>query len=190
MAQFNKDIHLSLLTQTIGTDTALAGCECLVCGEVPYEPTICRNCEFVFCMLCLKTWVKKTPTCPQCRQGIEIDKLTVSKLAQRTINDLPAACTNEGCTIRDKYENIVSHLSVCGHGVVKCPNDKCVQSMKRSEVEAHRVECVFEKETCNCGELVARNVKEVNTGKHKLIVSNIYRTVERSLPLVHNATVQ
>jgi hypothetical protein len=157
----NRELHLSIL-KTVNVSAAPSGCECIVCGEVPFEPTICRNCEFVFCTLCLKTWLVRNPTCPQCRQSIEVDKLSQSKLAQRTINDLVATCTNEGCDLQAKYEVMCSHVSVCGHGVIKCPNDNCTYYSKRTCMDEHRKDCPYEKEPCSCGDLVARNGKEVN----------------------------
>ncbi|RPA83697.1 hypothetical protein BJ508DRAFT_413358 [Ascobolus immersus RN42] len=42
--------------------------ECPICGSIVHEPVSLLPCIHSFCGACISPWIRKTPTCPSCRE--------------------------------------------------------------------------------------------------------------------------
>ena len=55
---------------------------CMICGEVMNQPVILKNCQHLFCSLCILSNVKdkleNDSSCPLCKTNITIDSLSYS----------------------------------------------------------------------------------------------------------------
>ena len=53
------------------------------------------------------------------------------------------------CQERDQHQVIMgSHMHVCPHLKVNCPNDNCPEKVKRMDLPKHKLSCIWEKVPC------------------------------------------
>ena len=41
---------------------------CKICLSLSINPEYCKNCEKIFFNICIKNWLQKSSSCPNCRQ--------------------------------------------------------------------------------------------------------------------------
>ncbi len=130
---------------------------CSICTKVLRNPHLTGCCGHEFCQACLEKWHKtsKKRTCPHCR-ATNFDHM-LNKRTEREISQLKVRCNNrkQGCKWEGELLAIENHLKVCGFLQLHC--EKCLQVLKRMELEKHRSEecrCRTSKCTC-CGKEAA-----------------------------------
>ena len=88
---------------------------CCVCQGV-LENAVVSPCEHVFCSMCVKEWLKKSATCPNCRQQMnERDLKQVLPLLRNLISKLRIVCKykEKGCEEVTTIDGLQQHLVQC-----------------------------------------------------------------------------
>ena len=88
---------------------------CCVCQGV-LENAVVSPCEHVFCSVCANEWLKKSATCPNCRQQMnERDLKQVLPLVRNLISKLDIFCEHKekGCKEVTTVARLQHHLEQC-----------------------------------------------------------------------------
>ena len=77
---------------------------CPICTDVLIEPTMCMNCQNVYCKKCINDWIKKSNKCPnRCENSNYQKSLAITEL----LSKLKFKCIYCGNSI--DYNNIKNH---------------------------------------------------------------------------------
>ena len=152
-------------------DTIAPKYHCNICMKVLQDPRLTECCGQHYCDSCLKKWLKRNKTCPQCRkkdfQNI-LDKAMI-----REIKEFKVRCTNKmkGCKWVDELGTLKHHLESdngCDYVMVTCSNiatlptlwcgfstflGSCGEVMERRHLIHHQKnECLYRQHRCQyCG---------------------------------------
>ena len=152
-------------------DTIAIKYHCNICMKVLRDPRLTECCGQHYCDSCLKKWLVRNKTCPQCRkkdfQNI-LDKAMI-----REIKEFKVRCTNKtkGCKWVGELGSLEYHLESdngCGYVMVTCSNHAsiyarlilfflapsiCGEGMERRHLTHHQKnECLYRQYTCqHCG---------------------------------------
>jgi len=105
--------------------------ECPVCFAIPKEAPVpvCPN-GHVVCVKCVR---KK---CPTCRVKMEHGRST---LAVTVIDNIEHQCSH--CDLTFSSSDLPTHMSRCGHRIVKCPGLECSARLPLSSLHDHVINC-------------------------------------------------
>ena len=82
---------------------------CSICSEIFIEPTMCMNCQNVYCKKCIESWLQKSSTCPNRCQSTKFDK---SLSTIEMLSKLKFIC--------DKCDSIISYDDMKNHSLSNC----------------------------------------------------------------------
>jgi len=107
--------------------------ECPVCFSIPKGAPVpvCPN-GHVVCEGCLRE------KCPTCR--VKMANGT-SILAVTVIENIEHQCDHEGCDLTFSSSDLHTHMSRCGHRIVKCPDLLCSAWLPLSSLHDHVINC-------------------------------------------------
>jgi len=122
--------------------------KCPVCLSALCDP-VQTKCGHRLCASCFKTirsgnWYFRCPVDNTWSNSVFEDNAV-----KREILSLRVDCTNvvNKCTWNGELRDLQSHLKICMHEKVECPN-KCNQSITRIDIDKHLRECPFRLEKC------------------------------------------
>eukprot|EP00026_Physarum_polycephalum_P002017 Phypoly_transcript_02021.p1 GENE.Phypoly_transcript_02021~~Phypoly_transcript_02021.p1 ORF type:complete len:983 (+),score=101.44 Phypoly_transcript_02021:356-2950(+) len=100
--------------------------ECPICGEIYDNVMETPCCHACYCRRCIRDWIAKSNTCPECRANIQENQLKPNVPVQRFVDNMPAECPNavSGCTDRITRGIANEHLTKCGYALVECDGYK------------------------------------------------------------------
>jgi hypothetical protein len=61
------DLANLVSSATDSSDNTPDDFKCNICLRLVFEPQECRNCNQIYCLICIKTWHKKDQSCPLCK---------------------------------------------------------------------------------------------------------------------------
>ena len=107
--------------------------ECPVCFSIPKGAPVpvCPN-GHVVCEGCLRE------KCPTCRVKMAHG---TSTLAVTVIENIEHQCDHEGCDLTFSSSDLHTHMSRCGHRIVKCPDLLCSAWLPLSTLHDHVINC-------------------------------------------------
>ena len=114
-------------------DSELICCICTVVLEDPVE----SPCRHVFCTSCVKPWIIKNSTCPQCRRKIDEKELkSVVPVLNNIINKQKICCEykENGCEEVVTTEALQRHLEECSFEPLKAKKKLLVNTRPKSNV--------------------------------------------------------
>ena len=133
--------------------------------KVLRDARLTECCGQHYCDSCLKKWLVRNKTCPQCRK--KDFQSILNKAMIREINEFKVHCTNKtkGCKWVGQLGGLKYHLESdngCGYVVVTCSNHAsiyaiflgiCGTTMERRHLTHHQKnECLYRQYTCkHCG---------------------------------------
>ena len=82
---------------------------CSICSDIFIEPTMCMNCQNVYCKECIEGWLQKSTTCPNRCQNTNFDK---SKSTIEMLSKLNFIC--------DKCDRVISYDEMKNHSLSNC----------------------------------------------------------------------
>ena len=88
---------------------------CCICTGVLEDP-VESPCRHVFCSACVKLWINKKSTCPQCRGNIsENDLKPVLPILKNIVDKQKICCEykENGCEDIVTIEDLQRHLEKC-----------------------------------------------------------------------------
>ena len=126
---------------------------CLVCLNVVWQAKSCQGCERMFCGGCITNWLKKNPSCPNCKAE-KFVPLNPSLAARRELEKMRFKCSV--CKQEYFYNKAGEHQSVCNAPKQACLMKCSPQLLFRgwSQMEEHLLNsCPSLKQICcTCGE--------------------------------------
>ncbi|EGC32564.1 hypothetical protein DICPUDRAFT_38203 [Dictyostelium purpureum] len=146
---------------------------CSICNNLMYKNFQCTN-GHIYCVSCTETIKGKNGGCPECR--VDFNTTSINRYLERQINKLKIFCPNKfynttdyiadekyGCKHECTIEELESHLKVCEHSFVKCPNNIDCVKIRKTLLDQHLKECDLIKVEC---ELCKENLLKVNLQRH------------------------
>ena len=104
-----KSISLDRFVTVDGAQTFF----CSLCQGVPSTDPV-QSCNHIYCGSCLKSWISNVPTCPVCRDIIDI--FDVGQLDGHLLdiyNCLNVKCCNQNCKVTYKMSQLQAHERSC-----------------------------------------------------------------------------
>jgi len=89
---------------------------CQICHGILDDPKQRSDCEHVFCMPCIQSWLQSSETCAVCRLPLKSDELAQpSRFLLNRVNSIPISCeyAEHGCNTYTALENLDKHVSAC-----------------------------------------------------------------------------
>eukprot|EP01022_Parablepharisma_sp_SALTPOND_P017321 TRINITY_DN2740_c0_g1_i1.p1 TRINITY_DN2740_c0_g1~~TRINITY_DN2740_c0_g1_i1.p1 ORF type:complete len:282 (-),score=24.07 TRINITY_DN2740_c0_g1_i1:1175-1936(-) len=98
--------------------------QCLICQFVPAPDMACGHprCGAIFCTSCLCTWVKKSPTCPKCREKLSVQLNKDTNLSMYFLQQkLELKCPyRKDCAWVGELSGLEAHRKECGNTIIQC----------------------------------------------------------------------
>jgi len=125
--------------------------ECPMCFDVFSQVVESPCCHRCWCLQCIKDWLSKNQTCPNCRNSLTIEAFVPNIPFQRLVDELPAVCANSKLGCKDKITRgiIKDHLKNCGYSTVECQygNNQCSAILRKDYAE-HKQICLYRPVPC------------------------------------------
>eukprot|EP01120_Amphizonella_sp_Union-15-10_P016050 TRINITY_DN8357_c0_g1_i1.p1 TRINITY_DN8357_c0_g1~~TRINITY_DN8357_c0_g1_i1.p1 ORF type:complete len:234 (-),score=26.77 TRINITY_DN8357_c0_g1_i1:25-726(-) len=118
--------------------------ECQICLEPLFDPVVEPNCRQMFCKDCLKKWLKKKGSCPNCRQKTKISATAPAPLfVTNQLDSLKVSCPLCSKEFERAYK--IQHENFCEEKVVNCSASdvKCSWSGPRKDFSSHTKDCCY-----------------------------------------------
>jgi hypothetical protein len=133
----------------INEDSINHSLKCSICNQ-PFVRPVSTNCKkrHKFCRHCIEEWLRRSPSCPICRQKLNADDLVsiTEDIVVDVLNELRVKCTGCGQTgiERGDFSNHVNNS--CPVVTVRCPAEdiKCPWIGHRSRLSSHLKKCSFQ----------------------------------------------
>ena len=110
---------------------------CLVCMEVCRSPVTCQSGAHLFCLDCLTESIRRSPTCPVCREPLTAPLPSVFASAQ--VSALDVVCIHDKCKWKGTCGRLDGHLdNECACEPVTCPTQGCGALVPRGEMATHQ----------------------------------------------------
>ena len=113
---------------------------CVLCLNVLKNPLQCQRNEHHFCRTCITRHLKKSKTCPSCKEELSLETIRpASRIITKLLSQLVINCdySKRGCRKVIKVEDLESHLKECGFAPVVCNNEGCGMTLNRSGLMSH-----------------------------------------------------
>lgn len=111
---------------------------CKICENLPYLPLECMNCEFIYCLEC----VKENQKC--LTRNCDLNPRKVSKSMINIYQNLEIKCKNNNCNENITLKSYFQHESICNFRLVKCTIFQCPANIQYQYLEKHlSEECLF-----------------------------------------------
>ncbi len=110
---------------------------CSICTEIIIEPTMCMNCQNVYCKKCIDDWSKKSAKCPNRCQNTSYNKsVSISEM----LSKLKFICKK--CDNILNYDDMKKHKNNCKKK--KTPGENLTKnSIKDSPDEIQKINSKF-----------------------------------------------
>jgi len=123
----------------------------IICNNLLVDPLRCSSCSVHFCSTCIKRWIQKTNTCPNCRNKIE----NLEKAERHLIDDLEdvkihCILKEKGCEAQLSLKHLEKHeKELCDYLDSKCKF--CDFKGITKDVNQHLSNCDLRIDICqNC----------------------------------------
>lgn len=121
---------------------------CSVCAELLEDPVMLKECEHLFCRICINRWIAAQQsglTCPDCRTAfVPMDDIKPPcRVVRNLITEIKLKCPFRPCKEVVRYADLDAHKLDCAHnpdGLIPCTF--CNAMIKRGEVDSHVKCCV------------------------------------------------
>ena len=150
-------------------DTIATKYHCNICMKVLRYPQLTECCGQHYCDSCLRKWLERNMSCPQCRK--KDFQSILNKAMIREINEFKVYCTHKekGCKWVGELGGLKHHLESdngCDYVMVTCSNTaynvmqirrstmtRCGSAMERRHLTDHQKnQCLYRQYTCqHCG---------------------------------------
>lgn len=134
---------------------------CMICLDVVLNPTMCAECENLFCKNCINKMLKKSNKCPNQCVFIQKEKNIMLK---KLLNKIEFHCLyyKSGCKDIIIYSDFISHINNCDYGIFYCKSPNCDYQNIKFEIKDHVLTCAFREFLCNFCNLkfVKKNLNE------------------------------
>ncbi len=110
---------------------------CIICTGIVANPMQCKQCENIFCSDCIKSWCRKSSTCPLKCSTFETKE--ASRTIKNLLDKLIFKCANKCQDQNDfTYENLMKHIyTSCDKLKSNCPC--CDSFVLRSQIKETEV---------------------------------------------------
>lgn len=99
---------------------------CVVCHDPLCDPVVEPQCRQMFCRACIVDWLKRYPTCPQCRHTLNVSSLAPApRFITNTLDALLVVCPI--CTKHFERKALADHFD-------KCPIRTLVSCLEKVQV--------------------------------------------------------
>lgn len=169
---------------------------CSICLNVFNDPVMCRQNQHIFCRGCISKHLENYRTCPQCKDQLNLDQLSVvPRILTDYLDELRIRCefVQRGCEEFVQLQYLKKHVEECGYAPVSCSNEGCQREVNRRDLTHHEfVECEERQLKCHHCERLSKDVdilKEKVTGmeeKFDTACANVYAAVEVKLDSFQN----
>lgn len=85
--------------------------ECSMCVDIIQPPCAITNCGHRFCAPCIKSWMKQSDHCPNCRTCVE--KLCTNTALDEELRKLLRPCPHRRCTEQLRPADLEDHIKSC-----------------------------------------------------------------------------
>ena len=137
---------------------------CKICSQILSDPVQCQNKEHYYCRGCIKKRLRKSKTCPLCKDDLSLETLRPpSRIVANVVSQLKKpGCSpvSRGCREDVSVEELLLHERTCGYAPVVSSNQGCKRTVNRHK-ESHEPKRKFRKITCeSCDEGMDRGLYE------------------------------
>eukprot|EP01041_Mallomonas_annulata_P009978 gene9978-20748_t len=130
---------------------------CSICMDVLNDPTQC-NAGHLFCRTCILEYLKKSASCPTCREVLTDKSLSVNRFVKNLVSTIPIRCSTSileannaiesKCQWNGTLETLEEHLNICEFVEISCVNNECKIKVPRRKMATHSAECQYRWTSC------------------------------------------
>lgn len=152
--KLDSGIDLSLLIDE--KNSLVEEATCLICLNLASCPKYCQCCGKIFCEVCIENWLKKSNSCPNCRNN-SFDKPPI--ILMNFLSKIRLKCQYSQCSKLLLYNEFNTHIITCEYGLFQCYADNCSFLGNKYEVYGHISICQnMEQECSDCGTKILKKL--------------------------------
>ena len=144
---------------------------CSICQGVLRNPRACHR-EHAFCHFCISEHLRRSPTCPECREHLIPETLRdPPRFMKNTLAALKIKCeySERGCPGFVLLGSLQNHVDKCGFTPVTCKNEECGMEVNRKDKELH------EKDVCEFRIAKCHDCKEIRVSQKETMVRLVFQ---------------
>jgi hypothetical protein len=118
---------------------------CQICLNLSINPKHCKSCGKIFCGYCIDNWMKKSQSCPNCRENTFE---APPRILMNFLGKIRLKCHYPECNKLIFYNDFLDHVNNCDFGSFLCGTDGCHFSGTKGEIISHQSVCMYATQDC------------------------------------------